>query len=130
MRHIMTINVRTYDAQAVEGKGAKIVMIPFSAETDSELFRGRTLENGVDTQRIFPDGTLILSARYMLAGKDAAGNDCRVFIENTGTSLDNFKPVIFTDSPELAFLESAELSASVEPCPGGVTVTISEGSLQ
>lgn len=124
MRPIMTINVTTYEAQTVEGGNAKIVMIPFSAETDGALFRGRTTENGTDTQRILPDGTLTLSARYMLSGKDASGNDCRIFIENSGTSLDSCKPVLCTDSPELTFLETADLSSVVEPCPGGVTVTI------
>jgi len=124
LRQIMTINVRTYEARTVSGKNGTIVMIPFSAHTQGELFTGSTPENGYDTQRITPDGKLRLSARYMLVGKDAAGNPCSVFIENNGSSLDSCKPEIHTDSPELVFLETADLSARVEPCADGVTVKI------
>lgn len=124
MELLMVINVKTYDIQTVEGTYDKVVMIPFSAETDGELFRGKTIENGVDTQHISPDGSVTLSARYMLVGRDRKGNECRVFIENCGDALDNCRPNIVTDSPELSFLETEELVSMVEPCEGGVTVRI------
>ena len=124
MEEIMTINVRTFEPCIVEGRGARVVMIPFSAETRGELFCGKTRENGTDTQHILPDGGIRLSARYILFGKDALGNDCRVFIENNGSSLTDCIPEIRTDSPALSFLEDAVLSSSAEPCPGGVTVRI------
>lgn len=124
MEPVMTINVTTYEARSVAGAGRTVVMIPFSAATEGELFTGCTTENGCDTQNVFPDGSMRLSARYMLSGKDRDGNDCRVFIENNGDSLDNCTPVIFTDSPVLAFLQDAKLRANVECVQGGVTVRI------
>ncbi len=120
---IMTINVTTYEAQGLEGQASRVVMIPFSAEATGKYFSGRTVANGVDTQ-ISANGGFSLSARYMLEGTDLSGNRCRVFIENNGTSLDDCRPRIFTDSSELAFLESAELTAKVECVENGVIVSI------
>lgn len=120
---IMTINVTTYEAQCLEGKDSRVVMIPFSAEATGKYFSGRTVTDGVDTQ-ISANGGFSLSARYMLEGTDLSGNRCRVFIENNGTSLDDCRPRIFTDSSELAFLESAELTAKVECVGNGVVVSI------
>ena len=124
MEPVMEINVTTYEAQSVVSAGRTVVMIPFSASAQGELFTGSTAENGCDTQNIFPDGRMSLSARYMLSGKDRDGNDCRVFIENNGDSLDNCTPVIFTDSPVLAFLQDAKLHAAVECVQNGVIVRI------
>ena len=64
---IVTIKVTTYDAQILEGKHAKVVMIPFSCEAEGDYFTGKSLANGVDTQIAKADG-FSLSARYMLEG--------------------------------------------------------------
>lgn len=124
MEPVMTINVTTYEAQTVVSAERTVVMIPFSASAEGGLFTGITTGNGCDTQYVFPDGKMRLSARYMLSGKDRDGNDCRVFIENNGSSLDDCTPVIFTDSPALAFLQDAKLRANVECIEGGVIVRI------
>lgn len=60
----------------------------------------------------------------MLEGTDRCWKNCRMFIENNGTSLDNCIPKIHTDSEELAFLESAKLTATVECVKNGVVVRI------
>ena len=120
---IMTINVTTYEAQTLVGRYSRIVMIPFSAEATGKYFNGKTITNGVDTQITTKDG-FSLSARYMLEGTDHIGNKCRLFIENNGTSLDDCKPKIHTDSEALAFLENAELAAKVECVENGVVVSI------
>ena len=120
---IMTINVTTYEPISLEGKGSRVVMIPFSAKATGEYFTGETLSVGVDTQ-ITENNAFSLSARYMLEGTDRCGNKCRVFIENNGTSLDNCKPKIYTDSEELSFLENSELVANVECVENGVVVKI------
>ncbi len=119
----MTINVTTYDAQMLEGQYLRVVMIPFSAEAMGKYFNGKTVANGIDTQ-ITTKGGFSLSARYILEGADHSGKKCRLFIENNGTSLENCKPKIYTDSEELAFLENAELTAKVECIENGVVVSI------
>ena len=78
---------------------------------------------GVDTQTI-ENGGITLSARYMMEGKDAEGNPCRIFVENQGNGESGFHPMIVTDSALLREWETAELSATVEGAPGGVTVRI------
>ena len=120
---IITIKVKTYEAKTLEGQDTKVVMIPFSAEASGEYFTGKTVADGVDTQ-ITADGKFSLSARYMLEGIDRSGMECRMFIENNGTSIDNCKPKIYTDSKELSFLENADLTAYVECVEEGVVVRI------
>ena len=120
---IITINVTTYKAEVLEGENSRVVMIPFSAKAAGDYFTGETVVNGVDTQLTTGDA-FSLSARYMLEGVDMSGRKCRLFIENNGTSLDNCKPRICTDSKELAFLEKAELESKVECRENGVIVRI------
>lgn len=120
---IMTINVTTYEAQALDGPRSKVVMIPFSAVASGEYFNGRTVADGVDTQVTTADG-FTLSARYMLEGTDRSGRKCRLFIQNNGTSLEDCRPRIYTDSDDLVFLEDAELTAGVECVKNGVVVSI------
>lgn len=50
-----------------------------------------------------------MSARYMLTGRDADGNDCHIYVENNGWFDDLHKsmpfrtvPTFYTDSPRLA----------------------------
>ncbi len=121
---ILEINVKTLEAEVLGGDNTRVVTIPFSAESDGEYFKGRTITNGVDTQILTKDGGFTLSARYMLTGTDSSGNKCKLFIENNGTSLDNCTPKIYTDSEELKFMENSELSASVECVENGVIVRI------
>ena len=120
---IVTINVITYEAQVLEGRNSKVVMIPFSGIAEGRYFNGKTIADGVDTQIVSEDG-FSLSARYMLEGTDTSGKKCRLFIENNGTSMDNCVPTIFTDSEELAFLENANLVSKAECTENGVIVRI------
>ncbi len=120
---IITINVTTYEAQAVKGGSSGVVMIPFSAVAEGEYFSGKTVADGWDTQYSTQE-SWTLSARYMLEGTDQNGQRCRLFIENNGTSLDSCKPKIITDSEALAFLETAPLYAIAECVEGGVIVRI------
>ena len=120
---IVTINVTTYEAQMLEGRNSKVVMIPFSCEAVGKYFNGKSISDGIDTQITSADG-FSLSARYMLEGTDMSGKRCRMFIENNGTSLNNCVPKIYTDSDELAFLETARLTADVKCVENGVVVRI------
>ena len=118
------IRVECSEAISVKGQETTVVMIPFTGIADGPYFRGRTVGSGVDTQQIGKDGVTRLSARYMLEGTDAAGNACRIFIENRGSWQEGFTPRIVTDSTLLKDWETAELSSTVEGIPGGVLVRI------
>ena len=121
---LMEIKVAIQEPVSVEGREQKIVMIPFTGEASGPCFSGKVIGTGVDTQKIDREGHAVLSARYMLEGKDSAGNSCRVFIENGGSWDTGFRPVIVTDSPVLAEFETAQLSAEVEGIEGGVLIRI------
>ena len=121
---LMTIRVKILEALSVEGKTRNIVMIPFDGEASGPYFNGKVIGPGVDTQKIGKDGKTLLSARYMMEGTDAAGNACRVFVENQGSWEDGFTPVIVTDSPLLAEWETASLRATVEGISEGVMIRI------
>ena len=121
---LMEIRVTCYEPVSVEGKNKKIVMIPFGGEASGEYFNGKVVGTGVDTQKIDPDGKVFLSARYMLEGTDAAGNACRIFVENQGGWDTGFTPAIVTDSPLLADWETADLYATAEGIPEGVMIRI------
>ncbi len=108
----------------VKGRRLDIRMIPFTGVCEGPLFFGRVIGTAVDTQKIRKSGDMALSARYMLEGTDAGGAPCRVFIENRTDPEIGFRPLVVTDSPALAFLEDCPLRSTVEPAPGGVTVTI------
>ena len=124
MKQIMTVKVRTFEPLEVSGQKEKAVMIPFSAKATGSYFSGETVVNGYDTQLSKADGTFSLSARYILEGKDFKGNECRLFIENNGIDLNDCRPHIISDSPELCFLESAELRSEVRCVEDGVIVSI------
>lgn len=121
---ILTVHVRCDPALFVQGGQIGVAMIPFAGDAEGPLFSGRIVGPGVDTQRIGPDGKPRLSARYMLEGTDAEGNACRVFIENQGSWEEGFTPCIVTDSPLLRVWEASRLRATVDPAPGGVTVSV------
>ena len=120
---LLEIHVTCREAVSVEGGSRKIVMVPFDGQAEGPLFTGRIVGTGVDTQTI-ENGGITLSARYMMEGKDAEGNPCRIFVENQGNGKSGFHPMIVTDSALRREWETAELSATVEGAPGGVTVRI------
>lgn len=123
---VLEINVRITGFETVESKRGKIVMIEFDAEADCELFKGKTVAKGFDTQRIFKSGNMQLSARYMLEGVDSMGLPCRIFIENNGNDLSFCTPKIVTNSEALNFLETSSLCSDVTPVESGVIVRIYE----
>ena len=121
---LLTIRVDCHEAQKVKGHTRDITVIPFGGEAEGEKFRGTIAECAADTQKIPKGGEAMLSARYLIRGKDCAGNDCQVFIENQGCFSGGFVPTIVTDSPVLKDWETEPLTAKVEGIPGGVMVRI------
>ena len=73
--------------------------------------------HSVEIFRIFPanDGSGI-----------SEGNACRIFIENNGAVQKDgqitTKPLIYTDSKALAWLEQADLTGHVQPAEHGVRI--------
>jgi hypothetical protein len=93
----------------MKGENAEVVMIPFRGSVDSEIFKGIVEPCGVDTQILNAVGIRHMSARYMLTGKDSAGNDAHIYIENNGWFDERYRsmpfhtiPTFYTDSPVLA----------------------------
>ena len=121
---LLEIKVVCDPALTVQGHTRDIVMIPFTGTASGPYFTGKIIGPGVDTQKVPKDGAPALSARYMLEGTDKAGNACRIFIENEGTLVGGFRPMIVTDSPLLQDWETAPLRATVEGIPGGVLVRV------
>lgn len=121
---LMKIKVTCSEPVSVTGQNRTIVMIPFTGEASGPYFNGSVIGPGVDTQKINKGGIAVLSARYMLEGKDSAGNTCRVFVENQGSFETGFTPSVVTDSPVLADWETANLYATAEGIPEGVMISI------
>ena len=99
------------NGQAVQLKNAhaEVLMIPFAGTATGEIFNGIVEPCGVDTQTVNAARVRHMSARYMLTGKDSAGNDCHVYVANDGWFDDAHPqspfrtvPTFITDSPVLA----------------------------
>lgn len=126
MKELMEIIIHCQSGVYVQGKHKGICMIPFTGETSGPWFQGKVIGIGTDTQQVMDGKITQLSARYMLEGVDYAGQKCRVFVENTGTDLENCHPNIVTDSVALAAWEEKTLAAWVEGWEDGVKVHIYE----
>lgn len=124
MELLMEIEIRIKGSQFVAGHTRDVCMIEFGGTATGSYFNGEVIGTGVDTQKIEKSKEMILSARYMLEGKDSAGNNCRIFIENNGSDFNNCKPTVYTDSPLLADWETSDLTAKVIPNDSGVLIQI------
>ena len=124
LEFLMSIDVRTSAAAGVSSSKGTINMIPFTGSTDGPYFKGEIVGTGCDTQKFGVAGSPAFSARYLLKGKDYAGQSCSIFIENNGSDFNNCKPRIVTNSKALAFLETSDLKATVTPVDGGVIVRV------
>jgi len=122
MELLMEIDIRITGSQFVAGHTRDVCMIEFGGTAIGPHFNGEVIGTGVDTQKIEKTKEMALSARYMLEGKDSAGNDCRIFVENNGSDFNNCKPTVYTNSPLLADWETSDLSAKVIPQEGGVKI--------
>lgn len=128
MKEVLTISVDITGFSGVQGNTGEALMIFFGGEANSEVFRGKILPGGIDTQKQWKGETRTLSARYVLEGTDCEGNSCKMFIENNGIIDEKGEmrtvPRILTDSKALAYLETAELSGTISPKENGVIIHI------
>lgn len=125
-KEVIIVNVLLDTFDEVHSDIADVTMIGFHGTFTSEAMNGIVLPGGVDTQVEYKGETRSLSARYILEGQ-IDGETYRVFVENNGFIIDGeikTTPKVITNCPQLKYLESAELSGTVEGAEGGVTVHI------
>ncbi len=127
---VLTIDVALDNFLEVKGTRGQAAMILFHGKSECDNFTGEILPGGVDTQKQEAGAPRLLSARYILEGTDCEGQRCRIFIENNG-EIENpesgetiiTKPVIYTDSAALKWMETADLYGTVEGTEGGVVIS-------
>lgn len=117
-QELLRIDINIRDTWEVRGGEETVNMLLFDGYCDCGLFRGKILSGGVDTQKWDRTGKGVLSARYMLRGMDAEGQECTIFIENTAEAEEGkeivTRPVIRTDSHSLRWMEHARLRGRLE----------------
>ena len=126
---VLRIHIQLGETLGLDSTTAGIRMIPFTGTCESEIFRGRVLPGGMDTQ-VFPEKTRgTLSARYMLEGVDGEGKKCKLFIENNAVMESGRETVTFpsikTDSAALKWLETADLTGAIQGREDGLDIVIS-----
>lgn len=117
MKPIFDVEVIVDEIQHIQGDTGEVTMILFHGNCKSDIFQGKIIPGGVDTQIKKNGESKKISARYILKGRDYTGKECQVFIENNGV-VDTeeqlqTKPVIYTDSEALKWLEKEKLRGYV-----------------
>lgn len=125
---ILRIYVQIEDSIQVHGSTRNINMIRFTGYAKSKYFQGRILPGAIDLQCEKRGEKNLLSARYVMEGKDEEGNECRIYIENNGYADENgmirTKPTVVTDSKALSWLETASLEGNISSENGMVVIHI------
>lgn len=116
---IFTFTIDIGSTTSVTGSTGKASMIHFGGASDCANFKGKIVSDCVDTRLKFNGQIETLSARYILSGTDADGNPCKIYVENNGIDDNGMvtKPVIITDNPDFAWVESAKLHGTVSWSP-------------
>ncbi len=127
MKEIFAIIILIGSTFQVNNDELLVRMINFTGTADSEYFQGEVLPGGVDTQTQYPDGFVNLSARYMMKGVDADGQECLVHVTNeiTRDTPSGFTtPKIVTNSPLLDSLTRGELLGKIGFADGNLKIQI------
>ena len=110
MEKVLCLRICLQESYEIASEQLRICQILFSGTADGDYFHGEIMPGAVDTQKIYPDGSGELSARYTLRGEDSQGNRCLLYIENSAAlGSSEIRPHIVTDSPVLKWLTSANL---------------------
>jgi hypothetical protein len=127
------VDIDPSQVSQLKGPAGDVVMIPFGGTVKGEIFNGKVLPGGVDTQTVDRNGVRHMSARYMLEGADKNGAPCHIYIDNngwfTGEMAMPFRtiPTFFTDSKTLAsYLHSNKFRTEGHPREGGVIIKVFE----
>lgn len=118
MEKALEINVILDQTVTVDGAGGQAAMLLFHGTFTCGLGSGIILPGGVDTQIGRTGEARTLSARYILEGRDRADRPFHIFVENNGVCREGepltTSPVIFTDAPELQWMEREKLTGTVK----------------
>jgi hypothetical protein len=91
----------------------------FQCFVNNTMFQGEGVDYFVDTRYGFTGQPQALSARYIVEGKDDEGNAMKIYVENNGLddNGDNqnvrTEPLIITDNPKWAWIETAPLHGNM-----------------
>ncbi|MCR5106815.1 MAG: DUF3237 domain-containing protein [Lachnospiraceae bacterium] len=125
MDPVLVIDVDIDEVYEVAGERGRACMLLFHGSADCDSFKGRILPGAVDTQKQENGSPNLISARYILEGRDHTGEECRIFIENNSLPESEYtRPLIYTDSYALKWLEAAELCGAIKEKEGGVVILI------
>lgn len=132
MNIIFEIKVFLDEIFEVSNEFNKIIMINFHGDCTSDFFEGKILPGAVDTQKIIKNSHPLLSARYILSGKDKKGIPTNIFIENNGTFDDSANellttPFIVTDNNNLKWLEEKQLVGKIQQVDDCLKIVFYEG---
>ena len=105
-------------SETVEGTTCTVEMQLFDAVVTGDKFEGSTKANACNSNvsKTYTDGKVTSQARFILEGTDSKGNSCQIYIQDDGVMTDNVvltRPIIFTDSKELEWLETADIQGRV-----------------
>lgn len=116
---IFTFTIDIGSTSSVKGTAGNASMIQFRASSDCANFKGTIVADSVDTRLKYNGQIETLSARYILTGEDADGNPCSIYVENNGIDDNGMvtEPLIITDNPAFAWVESAKLHGTVSWSP-------------
>lgn len=116
---IFTFAIDIGNTSSVKGSIGSVSMIHFMASADCENFKGKIVSDCVDTRLKYNGQIETLSARYILMGEDANGNPCSIYVENNGIDDNGMmtEPIVITDNPDFAWVESAKLHGTVSWAP-------------
>lgn len=120
-KEIFTFSIDIKPTTQVTGTAGWASMIQFGATADCENFKGTIVADNVDTRLQFNGQLETLSARYILSGTDKDGNPCNIYVENNGISENGTmvtEPIVITDCPDYAWIESAPLHGTTSWSPG------------
>ncbi len=82
MTEVLMIEVQITTTSAMEREEGNVSLVCFTGSCHCRNFCGEIMEGGVDTQVGKSDGTVTLSARYLLDGADCDRKPCRIYVEN------------------------------------------------
>ena len=130
---VFKVFARQEDCSNMTCRYGGVTFIPFTATAESELFSGKTLPGACDVQVENPAGSRNMCAKYMFRGKDCAGNECCLFVENNGYLAEVMRndpyfhayPRFMTDSPVLGeYLSQQRFRSEVQVYDWGVEIRI------